>query len=517
MSKANLEVELKLELLAPVQLSDVVAALGDSVLGQSTRKQLTNTYFDTADGRLHARHMALRIRESNGRLTQTLKLGGEIKTLQQRTEWECHVDQLVPDLERIDDKEVRARIGLVFKEGLQPIFTTNFERDAIDIAWPPGRVGQSQIELALDRGRVMVGEGHAPIHEIELELKDGATRHLFDLAAHLSQSLPLRPGYGSKSDLGYRLYRGLPPQAVRAAPPALDKSLPVIEALPLMLREVCGQWIANFAPALDGRDPAGVHQLRVALRRLRSLITIFGPWFVPAAAREWQAVLRAQLRGLSQARQLDVFIEDTLLPLVALLPEEPALGEVLEIARERRGRVYQDLRQLLDDPAAGRYPLDCLCWIEQGAWRIHAAPAEPQLLGEAARQILDKRYRKIIKRGQGFDHMPMEQRHELRLTLKKLRYAVDFLAPLFDTDPVRRRALKKLQNELGQANDLNESRAVLAYLSEGRMKSSKSLALAKVDGIVAGWGLERLAKQEVRTAKAWQHFRKTPLFWEQQA
>jgi CHAD domain-containing protein len=35
------------------------------------------------------------------------------------------------------------------------------------------------------------------------------------------------------------------------------------------------QWLANQAAALDGRDPEGVHQMRVGLRRLRSALSIF--------------------------------------------------------------------------------------------------------------------------------------------------------------------------------------------------------------------------------------------------
>lgn len=509
-----LEIELKLQLQKRVPLSRIKAAVGPGPIKEIKTKKVVNTYFDTDDDRLNKRHMALRVREADGRLLQTLKLGAQDAVLQSRSEWECEVDTIAPDLDRFADDELRLRIGWLTEGMLQPVFKTEFTRHQIELAWPPGRIGQSRIEMAVDEGTVSAGSRKSTIREIELELKSGVARHLFDLAAHLGQSLPLRPSTGSKATSGYRLARQTPIEPQRAKPPLLEPSLPASQALGLMLREATQQWIGNVEPALDGADPEGVHQLRVGLRRLRSLLSLFRDWFVPEVAANWQAVLRGHLRELGPARQLDVFLSGTIEPLRGLLPDEGSLVLVSELAQSARAKAYDKLRRHLRAPATSSAMLDFLCWIEQEEWLREDLALGQMRLEEAASRILRKRYEKLCKRGKNFAQMEMEQRHELRLSLKKLRYAVDFLGPVFEDSRGLRKALSRLQDELGVANDLEEARGMISQLSGSTAGPKARAALARLDGIVLGWSLERIGQQEARTLKAWKEFKSAPMFWE---
>ena len=509
-----MEIELKLQLLERIELDQLLAIIGDSLQGERVAKTLRNTYFDTADERLSRRKMALRVRETGGRFIQTLKIGSGDGALQQRGEWECEIGGLTPDLDLIEDGDVRQRMGLLFQDQIAPVFTTDFTRQQFDMLWPPGRIGQSRIELALDEGTVSADDRSEPILEIELELKEGTPAHLFDLAGRLAETLPVRPGHESKAAIGYRLRQGQPPRPSRANPPEFSRDMKVHDAIPLMLREACAQWIANAAPSIEGSDPEGVHQFRVALRRLRSLLSLFKPWFAPSAVQGWNSAMREQLRHLGPARQIDVFIGDTIQPLATLLPDEPAIATVAELAIAEQADAYEKVRTALNDRHASRQMLDFMCWIEQGTWQAISDQDDDIRMGEAAAQILAKRYKKVTKHGKGFARMPMDQRHELRLLLKKLRYAVDFLGPIFDGYGVLRKSLSKLQDELGVANDLAECRLMMERLECRATKAHTRLALARADGIITGWSLHRMAAQETRTAKAWKTFRKAPLFWE---
>jgi triphosphatase len=76
-------------------------------------------------------------------------------------------------------------------------------------------------------------------------------------------------------------------------------------------------------------------------------------------------------------------------------------------------------------------------------------------VSDLAEGALNKRWKKVGKRARGLESLDVEQRHELRKELKKLRYAVEFLSPLFPAKRVEPfvKRLKKLQTVFGELND----------------------------------------------------------------
>jgi len=145
--------------------------------------------------------------------------------------------------------------------------------------------------------------------------------------------------------------------------------------------------------------------------------------------------------------------------------------------------------------------------------RLGAAPpadgADP--LGAPARsfaaRLLDRRQRKLERRGRALARSTPEERHALRIAAKKMRYAADFFAPLFS----RRRArlyldaLARLQKVLGRYNDAATA-ARLAPELAGR-------ADATAAGAVQGWVAAQAAALEPELAAAWDRYRAAPRFW----
>lgn len=509
------EVELKLRCTQPVTAKQLTAILSEAIAAGPITKPLDNTYFDTEDERLRRRKAALRVRRTEDQVLQTLKLGQSEAALQRRAEWEMPIAGPDIELERFTDPDAKAALGLLFDGQLKPVFQTKFERQKFDVRWPAGSPGASDIEVALDRGSIKAGKATAAIGEIELELKDGSGAHVLDLARALGRSLPVRPSLGNKSERGYWLAGDTPPPYVKASKLEFAPDMAFASVVTVMLRDCLAQWMRNEAPATDGRDSEGVHQLRVGIRRLRSLLTLLRPWLVERVARDWSARLRDVFVRTGPARQIDVLIEETLQPLQRQLPDDEALATVMKMAGRAKARAYDEIHTLTTDPEVGRLLLDLVCWVELGEWRAVNRADVDRAVADVAAEILEKRYKSVRKGGRGFKHMPMFERHQLRLRLKKLRYAVDFFQGAFDPDKAGnlRKKLASLQDELGLANDLAESEHVLASLSGPKSTKAEREALARVDGIVLGWSLHRQAAQEEMTAKAWKAFTDAPRFW----
>lgn len=166
---------------------------------------LANQYFDTPNQDLSAQHVALRIRTDGDQIIQTLKSRGQsIAGLSERQEWDWYLDAATLDAALLDDSCWPQALADLDKSSLAPLFTTDFVRDKVDLAWtsPEGPVA---IELALDRGMVSSSVGNEVICELELELRTGTPQALLTLALTLAQEFALMPCDISKAERGYRL------------------------------------------------------------------------------------------------------------------------------------------------------------------------------------------------------------------------------------------------------------------------------------------------------------------------
>ena len=121
----------------------------------------------------------------------------------------------------------------------------------------------------------------------------------------------------------------------------------------------------------------------------------------------------------------------------------------------------------------------------------------------------------LLKRGKHFKHLPDHKRHALRIQLKKLRYAVDFLAPLYPGGKVKtyRKYLAKLQDQLGRENDLAECRLRLAALLERSDLGDDASAIANSAGFLQGWHSSNLRTSRSEMDEAWYAFTHHKPFW----
>jgi inorganic triphosphatase YgiF len=516
-----LEIELKLEATTDA----IEKLLASPLLRQHARStirshQLVSTYYDTADHRLSRRKVAFRVRQNGKSFVQTLKTestGGGAAT--QRGEWEVELPDGTPRLTAFEDPAVRELTGLVLPDELAPVFETRFRRQALAVEWVDGGRIPARIEVAIDRGAVRAGERELPIREVELELKEGEPRALFELAEALHELVPLRLQALDKAARGYMLATESAPPWRKARPVALDKDMLVDDALQAVLGACIRHWIDNEAAARDGRDPEGLHQLRVALRRLRSALSLFRPALGEAARAAWREELRWLLGPLGPARDLDVFASETVPPVQAARPGDPALAALSAVEAERRREAQRGVREILDSERYGSLALRLACWVARRGWRqgadVDVLLLQRQPVATFATTILKKRHRRVRKKGRGFAHLDAEARHELRIAFKKLRYGTEFFASLFPEKRVApyRKAAARMQEILGHFNDVavadRLARDLLDHVEPGPRLKDAALGA----GQVIGWHLRQAGEREPEAIETWEAFRAAEPFW----
>jgi inorganic triphosphatase YgiF len=329
------------------------------------------------------------------------------------------------------------------------------------------------IEAAIDEGEIRaVGQDKAEaISEVELELRSGGATALYDIAAKLIEVAPLRIETRSKSQRGYRLVecRDAAPNAVHAQPVTLDPNITVESALQRIGRNCLTQLLSNEPAVLSGR-PEGVHQMRVAVRRLRSAISSLKKMLPQEDVRWVTEELRWLGTTLGTARNLDVFAAELVPAARARVPDEPGWEDLAAALDRLRLAAYDRIREAILSQRYTTSMLRLLRWFEASGWRQDPAADEPypmnSPIGEIAPDVLDRRRRKVKRRGKGFGSLAPGGRHKLRIAVKKLRYTVELFDSLVDSDGLERfvSRLKRLQSDLGYANDVRVAHEFLTEL-----------------------------------------------------
>lgn len=205
-SKKTMPQEIELKFIVNPDALDALRNTLHTLDGEhSDPRQLLNIYYETADNTLRRHDMGLRIRGVDGRYEMTMKIAGRITGgLHQRPEY--NVDLSAPELDLAQlpaDVWPEDIVPAVLQTELKPLFSTDFTREK----WVVTHRG-SRVELALDLGEVKAGELSEPLCELELELLEGETAAVLELAQQLVAQPGLRQGSLSKAARGYHLAQG---------------------------------------------------------------------------------------------------------------------------------------------------------------------------------------------------------------------------------------------------------------------------------------------------------------------
>lgn len=488
--------------------------------GTARTDHLVTTYFDTEDDRLARRRVSLRVRRWAGRCLQTLKAGtaGAV-SLDERMEWEVEVDSDTPDIAAFNDPRAVELVGALPPGELRARYASDVHRVSLPVVWVDGAGDPARVEIAFDQGRIIAGEREELLAEVEIELIAGSVRALYEIAARLRRIAPMRLGGMTKAARGYALSTGRLPQPQKAGRLVLDRDTTVDAAMLVVFRRCLAHAVANEAAAAAGLELEGVHQLRVALRRLRSALSLFRPALPQAARMRWTAEARWLLRSLGPCRDLDVLLHELIPTVAAAAPDDAApLGTLAALGRSAQQQAQQDARAAIGSRRCGDLLLGLACWAEQHGWRSGAEPAvasaQQASVLELSGRVLDRLHRRVRKRGRGFVELAPVARHELRLAVKKLRYGLDFFADLYEGKHVGAYLARtaELQESLGRQNDMAVSRQLSRMLLDRTTEDRRSEACFAA-GLLAGWQSRAALGLESRLTAQWDEFRRARPFW----
>jgi triphosphatase len=478
-------------------------------IGKPVTHKITTIYFDTPDLKLMDYGISFRIRRSYGKWIQSIKAtGSALAGLHQRLEWESSIIAGRPDFTKINEPALITLFeDQALRDALLPIFKTEVMRSEWQLAFDNG----DQVELALDSGQLAAGESHEPISEIELELTSGNTGRLYDLALELQKVIPLRLENLSKAQRGYAYYRARPISVINAQLPKLKSDAEANSAFKQIAWECINHLQGNQDVVLYGTDVEGVHQMRVALRRLRSAFNIFRK----VLGREESAPLLAELvwiaDALGKARDLDVVLTETLSPLISKLENHAGLLKLRDKALALQAETYNELRTTLASQRYQCFLLTMATWLENQRWRKRTKNSKQVKVLDIATATLTKRHKQLRLSGKSLAYMKPEERHATRIAAKKMRYAAEFFACLYSTKKSRSfiSSLSLLQDCLGVLNDISTTEKLM----HGLIGSSHSSTLNDAKHILDGWNACSALHSLARLDEVWQSFISEKRFW----
>lgn len=466
--------EIELKFLIPPEAGPEVLA---HLRGEGAVRQLDATYFDTPGHTLRKAGFGLRVRDGEGGRKQTLKsasAGGVFS----RGEWEEKIAGPNPDPDALSRTPAAAMLA---GKTLAPVFSTRVQRTVRLV-----EVSGATIEAALDQGQLLAEGRQAPVCELELELKDGPASALFDLARDIGRHVPLRLSLISKAERGYGLAAGEETPSPRRQAAALDPHATVGEALQTLGQSDLGHLCAALESLRERPEPEGVHQARVATRRLRALLKIFKPLAQDPAALLLDEGLHWLAAEFDMARDLDVFIGDVW-EAAGAKAQFSGREDFERALNAARANAYLRMEAAVTSARSREVLLDAAAWLEAGAWTTDPtlASLRDTRADAFAAEVLDHRLHQVKTRAKHFDDLDAHARHRLRLKGKTLRYAAEDLAPLFPDHPKRVErfldASRRVQDTLGALNDRSVRQTLVETVAHGdadQIRDASRVALA---------------------------------------
>jgi CHAD domain-containing protein len=272
---------------------------------------------------------------------------------------------------------------------------------------------------------------------------------------------------------------------------------------------------ANERGMLAGADSEFLHQMRVALRRLRSALGVFSPPIAESETEPLAGDLKWLASRLGPARDWDVFLAETFPPIET---EFGAHGELRAFGArcgELRRLANAGARRAVRSHRYQRLLLRLAAWIATEGWHLSAeGPAKDALqmpVTEFAATVLEKRYQQARRRGRRLAKRSPAELHRLRIAIKKFRYATDFFASLYEGKAASEllRRLAWLQDILGAMNDA----ATVAGLMTQGFGGARGKHVLEAKGILLGWSRGRAVHLKQELKGAWKAFRAAERFW----
>ena len=439
-------------------------AAGGVTVGAPATLRLRDLYLDTRDRKIFRAGFALRIRRTGRRAEATLKaVAGREGGFAQRRE-------LTQPLAAATPAGIFAAPGPV--ADLLRRFTrvrelvVLAEVRTVRRAFPLTHRGAAAGEVTLDRTALVAPRGAGRrLLRVEVEVPVARLGALRPFVERLRAAGGLAPAAQSKYEWALGGRAAPPAPAAGLGPTEVTASQGVGEVARAVLRKHFGAVLWHEPGTRLGEDPESLHDMRVATRRMRAALRLFREALPPRETERLRRELRELGQALGRVRDLDVQIEQVEAWRPALLTVPPAaLEPLLARLRERRAAAREELIGWLDSPRCRRLFASLRARLGRVPAR-RAGGGEP--IRSAGPRLIRRARRRVLEQGRGLTPAsPPADLHRLRILGKRLRYALEFLEPVYGP-PARPliRALVEVQDILGLYQDAQVAMAALPALA----------------------------------------------------
>lgn len=508
------EIEAKFIIRRPEQIDAALRVLAAGGFGISPQGESTHIdrYYDTANWSLLAAGWACRIRRRHGHEKVTLKsLHGADRNVHVRSE-------ISQDCDGSDSKvplslaagPVREKLdGILGDRPVAQLFCVTTRRTVFELERPGPR--PMHIELDLDECRIDAEKntekatGVLQFTELELESRSGTAADLESVAALLCDEAGLVPAHCSKFERGLQA-AGLEMDALlgKSQVAAIGEDDPVLTLLFRYFQQQLEIIRRQHPRALEGIDPEGVHQMRVATRRTRAIMKAFKEMLGDATVARFNAELRWLARNLGRARDADV-IERR-----AKETGETDAAHYMRFLEQETVAAYEHLADVLQHERCAALENDLRQFVSAGPTDAMRERFGDLSVAECARRYIRPALARLLAHGNAIDaDAPARELHRLRIEAKRFRYLLDFFGTVqADEWAQLTEAVKNLQDVLGEHQDAITAQAHLAdymaTLTDAGAGSDKLLSTAQLMHAEA----ERIAASRQQFDSTWSDFRK---------
>lgn len=478
----NQEVELKLQLLNGMAGESLWKNLyvKNGLMRTPEEKNLRSVYYDTSDHRLLKQGYTLRVRKDNRSHTLTIKKMGNVAGgLHQRAEWNYPSPSEKPSVDVVEDQDLQECLNKILGEQtLEELMITDFRRTQSNWQDEDGNL----LEVALDEGFIETKKGKENIREVEMELKRGQAIALLMMGEQLAASMPMIPGNESK------FFRGLQMLNIDNEKVASkdkndfnqllikDNSLETV--LPSLLQEVFYQVLACYGRLCQqeilGED---VHQIRVSIRQLRSLLLLFKPALTKASYTPLVRKLQSLAKDFEMLREVQVvqyhFHQS---------PCTGTCGQLEEIINEELSKELQIMNKIIK---RGKLtPLLLRLWRMVMTVKVKESYRDQSVSRFTEEKLvvwLKEYHLSHVK----LSSMDMKNLHRQRIRVKRIRYAAAWLRPVLPKKVLKNiKTLKEQQELMGELHDIHCEKI---KLREWIAQRQSSVDIMYQLGLYEGW------------------------------
>ncbi len=412
-------------------------------------------YLDTEDWVLHRAGIALRLRADGHRVRLEAKsVRSASQEALERTEWAQDAPERDPPWTALPDGPVAALLtplaGLDLVPRLRVIAHVRNERET----WRWLRDDHALGSMTLDR--VLLGAAApAAYREVEIETLNGASEALGAVRRAIEGGLGVAASAETKLEAALRAAGIEPPQRDERA-----YALSPGDRLADVAHKTFGRHLArllwNEPGARLGVDPDYVHDMRVASRRLRTLLQVLGDATPEETRKAFARDLRRVGRALGRVRDLDVQLSRVAaLHAESAEFERPALDVFARWLTIRRARQRARLLERLDSERYAAFVAVARAWAEAPPAGAALGSAGGVPAYHAAQRLAATRLRDLREAYETAERsLAPGDLHALRIVAKKLRYTVEYFADLTGPGaPRRAKRLARFQDFLGERQD----------------------------------------------------------------